>query len=157
MPLFSPVVVVALLTATPAPPHFDAQGKALGEPLSDRIASYVIDARLDPAARKLTGHEAVTWVNRSAEPQGTLWFHAYWNAFKNAKSTFYRDAEDKEGFRDEMPPGGRYPTRKPDEWGWMKLTRAVLPDGTDLLPSLRWQHPDDDNADDQTVFTLTLP
>ncbi|MGO9065054.1 MAG: M1 family metallopeptidase [Myxococcaceae bacterium] len=157
MPLFSPVVVVALLTATPAPARFDAQGKSIGEPLSERTASYVIDARLDPEARKLTGHETVTWVNRSAEPQATLWFHAYWNAFKNAKSTFYREAADKEGFRDEKPKPGRYPTRKPDEWGWMQLTRTVLPDGTDLLPSLRWQHPDDDNADDQTVFTLTLP
>ncbi len=157
MPLLPTVVVVALVSAAPAPARFDADGKALGEPLSDRIASYVIDARLDHEARKLTGHETVTWVNRSAEPQSTLWFHAYWNAFKNAKSTFYRDAEDKQGFRDERPESGRYPTRKPDEWGWMKLTRAVLPDGADLLPSLRWQHPDDDNADDQTVFTLSLP
>jgi hypothetical protein len=152
-------VLLALSTAgaAPAPPRFDAQGRAIGQPLSDRIASYVIDARLDPEARKLTGRETVTWVNRSAEPQGTLWFHAYWNAFKNAKSTFYRDSLAQDGFRDERPERGRSPERKPDEWGWMKLTRAALPDGTDLLPTLRWQHPDDDNADDQTVFTLTMP
>jgi Peptidase family M1 domain len=151
-------VLFALLSATPAPARFDAQGKAIGAPLSDRIASYVIDAKLDPEARKLTGRETVTWVNKSAEPQATLWFHAYWNAFKNAKSTFYKDAAAQEGFRDEAPGrSGRYPKRKPDEWGWMRVTRAALPDGTDLLGSLRWQHPDDDNADDQTVFTLTLP
>jgi Peptidase family M1 domain len=158
MPIAASLALVALLSATPAPARFDGQGKAIGEPLSDRIASYVIDARLDPDARKLTGHETVTWVNRSPEPQATLWFHAYWNAFKNAKSTFYRDAAAQEGFRDESPSrSGRYPIRKPDEWGWTKVTRAALPDGTDLLGSLRWQHPDDDNADDQTVFTLTLP
>jgi Peptidase family M1 domain len=158
MPIAPPLVLVALLTATPSPARFDDQGKAIGEPLSDRIASYVIDARLDPAARKVTGKETVTWVNRSGEPQATLWFHAYWNAFKNSKSTFYRDAAEQEGFRDEAPSRtGRYPTRKPDEWGWTKVTHASLADGTDLLPSLRWQHPDDDNADDQTVFTLTLP
>ncbi len=157
MPLAT-LVLAALLAATPAPARFDEQGKAIGEPLSDRIASYVIDARLDPAARKVTGKETVSWVNRSAEPQATLWFHAYWNAFKNAKSTFYRDAAEQEGFRDETPSRtGRYPTRKLDEWGWTKVTRASLPDGTDLLASLSWQHPDDDNADDQTVFTLSLP
>jgi hypothetical protein len=158
MPIAPSLALLAVLSATPAPARFDAQGKAIGEPLSDRIASYVIDARLDPDARKLTGHETVTWVNRSAEPQSTLWFHAYWNAFKNSKSTFYRDAAEQEGFRDESPTrSGRYPVRKPEEWGWVKVTRAALPDGTDLLGSLRWQHPDDDNADDQTVFTLTLP
>jgi len=147
-----------LAAAAPAPPRFDAGGRAIGEPLSDRVASYVIDARLDPGGRALTGRETVTWVNRSAVPQSSLWFHAYWNAFKNASSTFYRDAVVQQGFRDETPSlTGRYPSRKPDEWGWMRLTAATLPDGTDLLPSLRWQHPDDDNADDQTVFTLTLP
>jgi Peptidase family M1 domain len=158
MPIAPPLLLVCVLAATPSPARFDAQGKAIGEPLSDRIASYVIDAKLDADARKLSGRETVTWVNRSAEPQGTLWFHAYWNAFKNSKSTFYKDAMAQDGFRDETPTrAGRYPVRKPDEWGWTKVTRATLPDGTDLLPSLRWQHPDDDNADDQTVFTLTLP
>jgi hypothetical protein len=158
MALPTALVLVALLSATPAPARFDAQGKAIGAPLSDRVASYVIDAKFDANARKLTGRETVTWVNKSAEPQATLWFHAYWNAFKNAKSTFYKDAATQNGFRDEEPgKRGRYPTRTPDEWGWMKVTHAALPDGTDLLGSLRWQHPDDDNADDQTVFTLTLP
>jgi hypothetical protein len=152
-----PLALLTLASGTPAPARFDQQGRSVGEPLSDRVASYVIDARLDHQARTLSGHETVTWVNKSAEPQATLWFHAYWNAFKNAKSTFYRDAEAQDGFRDERPKAGRYPKRKPEEWGWMRLTHAVLPDGTDLLPSLRWQHPDDDNADDQTVFTLTLP
>jgi hypothetical protein len=148
----------AAAVAAPAPPRFDAQGRAIGAPLSERVASYVIDARLDHAARALTGRETVTWINRSAEPQATLWFHAYWNAFKNAESTFYRDAEAQEGFRDEVPGWrSRYPRRTPDEWGWMRITGAALPDGTDLLPSLRWQHPDDDNAEDRTVFTLTLP
>jgi hypothetical protein len=158
MPLPTSLVLFALLSATPAPPRFDEHGKAIGASLSDRVASYVIDAKLDADARKLTGHERVTWVNKSAEPQATLWFHAYWNAFKNANSTFYKDAAAQEGFRDETPGrGGRYPERKPDEWGWVKVTHAALPDGTNLLPSLRWQHPDDDNAEDQTVFTLTLP
>ncbi|HMK73332.1 MAG TPA: M1 family metallopeptidase [Myxococcaceae bacterium] len=144
--------------AAPASARFDAQGQAIGEPLSDRVASYVIDARLDHAARALTGRETVTWVNKSSEPQATLWFHAYWNAFKNAESTFYRDAQAQDGFRDEVPGWrGRYPRRAPDEWGWMRITRAALLDGTDLLPSLHWQHPDDDNAEDRTVFTLTLP
>ena len=45
----------------PAPALFDAQGRTLGPPLSERVTDYAIDARLDPTTHLLTGRETVTW------------------------------------------------------------------------------------------------
>src|SRR5262249_5112542 len=145
------VPLLAVLGVTPAPARFDAQGRAVGAPLSERTASYVLEARLDPAARQLQGRAVLTWTNRSGAPQRVLWFHAYWNAFRDASSSFVRERAWSGGTRED-------PARfRAADHGWMDLTSARLPEGTELLPSLRWEHPDDDNAADRTVFTLTLP
>jgi peptidase M1-like protein len=140
----------------PSPPRFDAGGKAIGEPLSDRVVAYEIEATLDAKDGTLKGHETLTWTNKSQAPQSTLWFHLYWNAFKNERSTFYRDAK-LVGFRDESARADDYPDRKDDEWGYSDVTAIGVRGGVDLKPTLRFQHPDDDNADDQTVFTVELP
>ena len=149
--MLSALAVWLLVGVTPAPPRFDWSGRSIGPPPSERTASYVLEARLDPATRHLTGAAQLTWTNRSDVPQQTLWFHAYWNAFKNAASTFARE-EARFG-------GGRAgPVRfKREDWGWTELKSARLRDGTDIAPTLRWEQPDDGNRDDQTVFTLTLP
>ena len=149
--LLAPAVLLVVLGVTPAPPRFDDQGRALGAPLSERTASYVLEARLDPAARRLEGRALLTWTNRSEVPQRVLWFHAYWNAFRDAKSTFARE-QAWGGTPRESVAGFREADR-----GWTELTSARLADGTELLSTLRWEHPDDANADDRTVFTLTLP
>src|SRR5882672_7548270 len=64
---------------------------ALTPPLSPRNASYTITARLDPATRTITGSEVITWRNITAAPATDLQFHLYWNAWKNARSTFMRE------------------------------------------------------------------
>jgi hypothetical protein len=140
----------------PAPPRFDAAGRALGEPLSERVVAYEIEATLDPAQRTLKGRETLTWTNTSDEPQAQLWFHLYWNAFKNERSTFYRDAKLL-GFRDESASAEDYPDRADDEWGYSDVTAIGVRGGADLKPTLRFRHPDDDNEHDQTVFTVDLP
>ena len=146
-----PWVLSLLVGVTPAPARFDQAGRSIGPALSERTASYAIEARYEPASRQVHGTARLTWTNRSDVPQGTLWFHAYWNAFMNANSTFARE--------DNRPGGARAGTEGfgKDDWGWMELRSARLPDGTDVRPTLRWEHPDDDNARDRTVFTLTLP
>ncbi|HEU4407327.1 MAG TPA: M1 family metallopeptidase [Polyangiaceae bacterium] len=146
----------AALAEAPAPPRFDAAGRAVGEPLSERVVAYEIDATLDAKAGTLKGREALTWTNKSQAPQSTLWFHLYWNAFKNERSTFYRDSKLL-GFRDESASAEDYPDRKDDEWGYSDVTAIGVRGGVDLKPSLRFRHPDDDNEHDQTVFTVELP
>jgi hypothetical protein len=140
-----------LVGATPSPPRFDAAGRSIGPPLSERAASYVLEARYDPAKRHVTGTARLTWTNRSDVPQRTLWFHAYWNAFKDSDSTFAREERGAGGARSGTGSYG------PRDWGWTELRSARLPDGTDVRPTLRWEQPDDGNPGDQTVFTLTLP
>jgi hypothetical protein len=139
------------LVGVTAPARFDRTGRAIGPPLSERTASYVLEARYDPATRLVQGTARLTWINRSDVPQATLWFHAYWNAFKNAESSFSREARLSGGVRSGTDAYGR------DDWGWTALRSARLVDGTDVRPTLRWEHPDDGNTADQTVFTLTLP
>jgi len=146
-----PLLLAAATGVTPAPARFDANGRSIGPAPSDRAASYVLEARYEPAARRLTGTARLTWTNRSDLPQRTLWFHAYWNAFKNADSTFSHEALLRGISRTGTSTYGR------DDWGWTELRSARLPDGTDVRPTLRWENPDDHNALDQTVFTLTLP
>jgi len=145
-----PLLVSALVGTTPAPARFDQTGRSIGPALSERTASYVLEARYDPANRQVKGTARLTWTNRSDAPQATLWFHAYWNAFKNADSTFSREASR---FGSRSGTGGY----RRDDWGWTEIRAARLPDGTDVRPTLRWERPDDGNAADQTVFTLTLP
>jgi hypothetical protein len=148
--MLAPLLLLAV-GVTPAPPRFDQSGRSIGPPLSDRTASYELEARYDPAKRHVTGTARLTWVNRSDIPQGTLWFHAYWNAFKNSESTFAR--EQRLGGSSRAGTGGS----AGKDWGWTELRSARLPDGTDVRSTLRWEQPDDGNLADQTVFTLTLP
>ena len=149
--MLSPLLVSLLVGVTPAPARFDQAGRSIGPPLSERTASYVLEVRYDPARRHVTGTARLTWTNRSNLPQTTLWFHAYWNAFKNADSSFSREASRLGSVRPGTAAYGR------EGWGWTELRSARLPDGTDVRPSLRWEQPDDGNPADQTVFTLTLP
>jgi hypothetical protein len=93
--------------------------------------------RPDQTAPRRTAR--LTWTNRSDVPQATLWFHAYWNAFKASDSTFAREETRAGGVRSGTHGYG------PDDWGWTELRSARLPDGTDVRPTLRWERPDDGN------------
>ena len=98
---------------------------------------YVIDVRLDARAKTLKGRERLTWTNPSTDAVGELWFHLYLNAFRNNRSTFFRESGGQlRG--DRMPDGG---------WGWIDVRQMTLADGTSLTPRIRYDHPDDDNAD----------
>jgi|CXWL01.1.fsa_nt_gi hypothetical protein len=123
---------------------------AAADPLpahAQELVDYDIAVRLDPDAKVLVGQERLTWRNPSTDTVGELWFHLYLNGFRNSESTFYRET------------GGqlRRDGAKADDWGSIDVTRMALADGTDLLPSQRFEHPDDDNANDRTVFRVTLP
>jgi hypothetical protein len=114
---------------------------------ADRIVSYTIDVSLDATRHTLNGHQRVTWRNPSTDHVSDLWLHLYLNAFRNDKSTFFRESGGQ--LRDvEMPDDG---------WGWIDVTRFTLPNGTDLRRSLTFESPDDGNRDDRTVARVRLP
>src|SRR5678816_2999464 len=113
---------------------------------SPRNASYTIDVTLDHAARTLTGRETIRWRNISANPTRELQFHLYWNAWRNAESTWMR----------ERRLGGATTAPRADAWGSTDVS-AIRVDGSDLVSQVQFISPDDGNGDDRTVMSVPLP
>jgi hypothetical protein len=120
---------------------------AITPSLSPRNANYTITARLDPATHTITGSETIVWRNITSKAASDLQFHLYWNAWKDAKSTFMRE---------RALGGGRgEPARTAGDWSRIDVT-SIRVLGRDLGASQRFITPDDDNADDQTVVSVPL-
>ena len=119
---------------------------------SPRNASYDIEARLDPASRTIRGRETIAWRNISAMPATELQFHLYWNAWRNADSTYLRER----GLATPPPS----PIR-PDAFGSIDVTSLRVFEGAgpaqDLTSQIRFLAPDDGNAEDRTVMAVALP
>ena len=117
---------------------------------SPRNANYDIDVTLDHASRTLQGRETIRWRNLSNQPATELQFHLYWNAWRNADSTWLR----------ERRLAGLFTAPRGDAWSSSDVSavRVKRPDGThvDLTPHKRFIAPDDGNAADQTVLSVPL-
>jgi hypothetical protein len=123
---------------------------------SPRNASYWIEATLDASKRTIAGKETITWRNISSASTSELRFHLYYNAWKNSRSSWLREAVDLS--RRNVPIG----RLAREDWGWTQVStmRLVGVDGApplDLTPQLRYDAPDDRNTDDQTVLVAPLP
>ncbi len=114
------------------------------------VAAYDIQVRLDPATHRLRGTEVIRWQNTASAPADELWWHLYLNAFASNKSTFMKEMG---GSRRKLRGG----SVKDPHWGWTRITSITLDDGTDLLPTLSFERPDDGNPDDFTVARTRLP
>lgn len=127
-------------------------GSAQSEEERPCRTDYRIQARVDVADHALHGEETILWRNESRDDVPDLWFHLYWNAFANDRSTFLLEA----GGRPEREAGSR-PERKDaeDEWGWQRVT-SIQADGAELVGDLVWRAPEDRNEDDRTVFSVKL-
>jgi hypothetical protein len=146
-----PVLVLAIAMIGAAVRGSEPQQQTTGA-LSPRNANYSIDVRLDRAARGLIGREVITWRNISAYPTSKLCFHLYYNAWKNARSTWMREARLADRDWAANP--------RDDEWGWITINsvRLTRPDAESVdLPDRRFNAPDDGNGDDQTVLEVLLP
>ncbi len=112
-------------------------------------SSYVMDIILDVENKKLTGKTTLDWTNTSEDDITEMYFHLYYNGFKNSESTFFKDDG---GIPDFL-------SKDIDEvcgWGWSKINTIISENGKDLLPSLTFEQPDDSNSDDRTVFKIIL-
>jgi hypothetical protein len=133
--LIGALAMAELSSADPLPAHARA------------VADYDIRVRLDAEAKTLAGSERLTWRNPASEPVGELWFHLYLNAFQNSESTFFKESGGQlRG--DKMPDEG---------WGFVEVKSVRRADGVDLAPGGSFEHPDDDNAADRSVWRLPLP
>ena len=120
-------------------------------PLSPRNASYTIEVELDPETRMLEGKQVLEWRNIRQRPADELWFHLYWNAWRNTRSTWMLEARAR--------PGA---DAREEEWGWIEVDSVRLLDGeaaesVDLSAVRRFASPDDGNPDDRTVMVVPLP
>lgn len=112
-------------------------------------ADYVLRARVEDEDKRLTGGLTLRWTNASSVPTRELWFHLYWNAFANDRSTHLIEAGGRLRGRDVQADGA-------DEWGWQRVT-SIHRGSDDLLPTLRYRQPDGGSPDDRTVFSVELP
>jgi hypothetical protein len=126
---------------------FSCLAAVYAENKADLVANYRIGARYNPSDKSVDGHETLTWTNDSPDEIRDLRFHLYMNAFKNEKSTFVRESGGQ-------LRGDRLEKEK-SPWGWIDVKRMSLA-GVDLTQSIQFIHPDDANADDQTVIRVPL-
>jgi hypothetical protein len=120
--------------------------------LSPRNANYDLEVRLDPAAKTLTGSGIIRWRNTGLAATNELRLHLYWNAWRNAESSWLREAALAGWTASEL---------RPEDWGAIDLQRLALqPQGAapvDLMPTVRFVQPDDGNPNDRTLASATLP
>jgi hypothetical protein len=111
-----------------------------------KVASYEIEAKLDAAKHRISGHETIHFVNRSAASLSELWFHLYVNAFKNDETLFLRS-----------PFGAGRSGEKAHEYGYVDVQKLWIIGGTgaDLWPTRDRHSPND--PDDETDLRVPLP
>ncbi|MFO0678534.1 MAG: M1 family metallopeptidase [Polyangiaceae bacterium] len=115
---------------------------------ADPVVQYVLSAKLDPAAHSVHGEGSLTWRNASNVPVREIWIHLYLNAFKNQKSTFFRE-----------PVGGFRGATVPEEWGAIDVKKFSLraqggDASEDLWPKAELRR---DGDDDETDVRVPLP
>jgi hypothetical protein len=146
------VLALTTLAALAATTSVDTQAAPPPGPRSPRNANYSIDVRLDQASRVLTGHETLTWRNITSHPTSELPFHLYYNAWRDARSTWMRDSAMRRRSAPDLPPENRASV---EVLSVRLLSGAAGP--VDLTPSRRFDAPDDGNREDRTVMVVSLP
>jgi hypothetical protein len=128
--------------ASGAPPYQPGSLPALrapGPPLSPRIASYRIDAKLDAKAHRITATETLTWKHTGNEAVSSLPFHLYMNAFKNETTVFMK--ESRGSHRGQHAADGK--------WGWIDVASIKLGDA-ELRPGAKY-------GEDESTLEVPLP
>jgi len=119
----------------------------------ERISNvrYEIWVELDDQNQMLHGKENITWLNNTRDDVQDMWFHLYYNAFKNEKSTTIQESKE-EWF-------GEFGIKiKEGKWGWVEVTSIKLADGTDLKPTMEFITLDKPvHPGDQTVMRVLFP
>ncbi|HEX3375136.1 MAG TPA: M1 family metallopeptidase [Edaphobacter sp.] len=123
-----------------------------GQPLSTRVVTYTIDARLDTDKKSLDATETLTYKNLTGQSLATLPFHLYLNAFR-PESTFTSETHFGGGIRD-AESGNEYP---PEKLGSINISHIDADGYGDLTSAMHFIAPDDGNAQDHTVAEIALP
>ncbi|MDQ6894658.1 MAG: M1 family metallopeptidase [Acidobacteriota bacterium] len=117
-------------------------------PVRPPVVRYGIRASLDPKTHVVDGTERIVWRNPSDDAVGELRFHLYLNAFKNNRSTFYRESGGQ-------LRGDRLDEKHP-KWGAIDVISLRTAGGADLLARARKIQPDGNDPSDETVLSVPL-
>jgi hypothetical protein len=121
---------------------------AVTPPASVDTVDYEIEVVLDPETHRLEGVETIRWTNRTKAATDEIYLHLYLNAFASSETTFMREL-DLWALRNQSDPGG--------DWGWIRIGRLTLDDGSDLIAAMEFVRPEDGNPADLTVARVQLP
>jgi hypothetical protein len=133
-----------LLLALSVPPLIGLQE-------STRRIKYEIWVELDGQNKMLHGRERIIWINQTQDAVQDMWFHLYYNAFKNEKSTMFQESKE-ESFG---PLGMKV---EDGEWGWIDVVSIKLADGRSLLATMEFMQQDEPvHPGDQTVMRVLFP
>jgi len=121
-------------------------------PLSTRVVSYNIDARLNTAKKSLDATEVLTYKNLTGQPLNSFPFHLYLNAFR-PQSTFTSETHFTGGIRDSEEDND-YPSEK---LGSISISTISADGYGDLTRNMHFIAPDDGNMQDHTVAEIVLP
>ena len=103
---------------------------------------------LDVENKQLEGQTQLTWKNTSSDTISYLLFHMYYNAFKNANSTFFQERE--------VPEFLTYGIDEDCNWAWTSITHIADENGNALIDASEYIQTDDRNSYDQTVLKVPL-
>ena len=117
---------------------------------TQQVASYKIEAKLDVDSKMITATEVLSWKNTTSDTISELMFHAYLNAFKNSKSTYFLESERECGYNLSEDFSDA-------DWGYIDVLRMTTENGETLLPDLKYVQTDTNNENDQTVIRVKLP
>ncbi len=117
-----------------------------GIPAGRRVASYEIEAALDPERRLVQGRQTILYRNATRLPMTELKFHVYPNAFSNDRSVYMRGI----AWTDRTWQAQLERMRREGSWGGMTVqsVRAGEGAGVDLTASA---------AVEDTVMTVPMP
>jgi len=119
------VLILLLVCAVMLPAGLSASPERQADQPAPQIASYKIDARLDPTAKLVTGSERITYRNPSQDALPELWLRLYLRAFRDLNTLWMKESGGQNrGF-----------AIQPNEFGDITISKLALADGADLLAS----------------------
>ena len=132
-----------------------SSAQAQEAPPETKTSNYTIEVKLLPEQKLLRGSEVVEWRNATDKPATELWFHLYWNAWLNNRSTWLRE----DSLRSRRRSSLRNP--RPADWSNCQVESVKVEPhgsfkGSDRTSSIYFASPDDDNAEDRTVLVVPL-
>jgi len=111
------------------------------------VVQYRINARLLPDAGRVVGSETLIWRNSTPVAVDELRFHLYYNAFRNAQSTFMTELGER------WLPSTRL---RELHFGEIRITAMRVAGGEELTGKIVYLAPDDGNGEDRSVMAVRL-